>query len=573
VCSAKGWWQQALSHGFVEGGLNELTLGELGQVELDQQQRLAALAYGDLSRDEAVVAFAIVAENGFHRFGRRTSLGDDSIDAVLQHIISRYPDSARRDRAGSRAIYRAMRWWQSGIESAPVLDAIAQVKVGLTRAFRAPGGRIVFAPAAPIETAFRAHWFDVLRLRRRALQGETIVPERRQFRALVERLDLHCIRELRRYGDRCDPPGSDTICGQECSKIAVQALQMQFAGVADDERWGGLDRAQQMAALLPLYERATARLFVHSRAFRFVASDAILTSAIEVLSLDEMADHLACTGALDAPAARDFYESLLWNGNAGRRAASHPLIPARDGRALLLPSRVLFQNWLATRELAAAQSIQGTNELATARDRRYARRAEDILFKCGFRFIEAGVLVKRANGSRLTDLDVVAVEPGHAGVLVLQLKAFLLPRDVNELRRANDNVVDAIRQCRRADDDREATRRAIEARFHISLPSSWTLRQLIVVEATPGTEGLPSEYPVVSLDWLSTQSDRDMLPSVATLWKAAMELPDAEEYMASIRPAFGLIGDGPPRQGAPLRSAVFQHAAEPLFTRDGPDEV
>ena len=563
----------------VEPEVTPLRTAELDAVEADLKSEMAKLAYGTLSHDEATLAYAAIVESAFYWKGWRSTLKEDSLEAVLDNIIARYPDDRACSHAGIQAAMRARRWWIPGSDFSDLASAIINVRLNRMRACRAKSGMILFHPTSDATTELRNRWFDVSHFRRRESAGVGLIQDSPKTRLLVAKIDRHFADQDCLNTTVYVPPLTERWYQEHCDVIANRVLSGQFAHVDVGEVWGGMNRQQIIAAVRTLYRRAALRLVGHQRAFKIIAEQfgkpqAVLRSTVEVVELDQLSRDVAKSASLNEPDARRFVESLVRRGRGEKhKVAAYPLLPMHGSRVLLVPSIVLFSNWPASREQATARGPIAPSQIGDARNSRYMGRAVELLRKCGFNLVETEIELHRSDKTTLTDLDVVAVTPSGTDVLVLQLKSFVTPGNLLDLRRADSNVEDAVEQCSRADGNLSITKVEIEKRFQISLVATWKLHQLIVVEANIGTKPLPAAYPAVTLEWLEAQVVNGISPDPGVIWTRARDLPDAADFMSSLVPLFMLYGETPRGLKLPSRAAVFNYRGETYSAREfTPDE-
>jgi hypothetical protein len=103
--------------------------------------------------------------------------------------------------------------------------------------------------------------------------------------------------------------------------------------------------------------------------------------------------------------------------------------------------------------------------------------------------------------------------------------------------RADEDVADAIRQCKVADDNLTEAKQRIEDAAGLTLETDWRLLQMIIVEAVIGTAQPDNRYPAVSIEW-AVEAIKRSLGDFETLWRDARDLPDAAAFRDRIRPAF-----------------------------------
>lgn len=533
---------------------------------------MAKLAYGTLHRDAAILAYACIIESAFYWRGWRTSLHDESFEPVLDQIIGHYPDDAACDETSLQAMMRARQWWIPGTDYADLAGAIINVRSGKMAACRSHGGRVILYPASDVATELRNRWFDVLHFRGSEAAGTNLLKDTPKTRKIVRQIDQHVAKQDIHGTSRYTPPTDESWYRQHCDAISNGALAGQFAHVEPGEVWGTLNRKQIMDALRPLYRRAALRVFGHLRAFKLLTEKfgkprPTLRSVVEVVRLSDLSTEVEKRAAVAPAEARAFVDSLVRRGSGEKhKLAAYPLIPMHGDRALLVPSTILFSNWPAAREQATARAR--VSAIGDARNERYTAKVVEILKRAGFAQIAKDVILQPPGGDPLTDLDVVAVSPACDKILVLQLKSFVTPSNIIDLRRADKNVDSAINQCSIADANLALTQTAIERALGISLAAGWSLYQAIVVEANTGTKAIPLQYPAVTIEWLESQSGLGTDP--LAWWKAAKELPDAMAYFESVSSLFSLFDGEGRRLKVPQRAATFAYRAESYSTRNKP---
>jgi hypothetical protein len=548
----------------VDGEVTTVSLRELEALQVILNTEMAKRAYGELQRDDALLAYMALLESAFYSRGWASSMQSEAAEPAVDLIISRYPDDRPCSRASVRALARARRWWRPSSEYADLLNGFLNTRLGRMQAGRTNSGTLVFYPTMDAQTELRNRWFDVMHFRRRQVRGHELMRGIPNAARIAARIDRDVMKQRVHEGAEYAPPSAEQWYRDYCFTFADRALEAQFRHVDQNEHWGAMDRNQVIAALRPIFRRSCLRMMAHLRAFKILAEvhkrpQAILHSTIEIVDLNIVAREVQQMAKLTAAGARQFVESLV-RRNTGEKykVASYPLLPMHGDRALLAPSVVLFSNWPAAREQAIARDQGDAAALGDARNTRYTNRAATLLREVGF-LVQTDILLSRPDGSALTDLDVVAMSPDQDEILVLQLKSFVTPSNLVDIRRADRHVAGAIEQCRRADANLPITRSAIERRFAITLPNAWVLKQAIVVESNAGGEATPPQYPVITLEWLEARVAAGMKPSPAALWMDACSLPDASRYFASCAPLFIFPLE---ELSLPHSVAVFEYKAE-----------
>lgn len=529
-------------------------------------QKMSELAYGTMCRDEALLAYAMILESAFYLRGWRTLLQDNALEPAIDKIISAYPDDQRCDSASMRSLYRARQWWRPSAEYAELVGSAINVVQGRMAACWSKEGRLIFYPTSDLETELRNRWFDVLLYRHRSKAGTGLLKDNADTRKVAERIDTDLLSQRVAPNGTYSPPSNEPWYRDHCAQIANGVLSGQFAHVAATEAWGKLSKDQIIEALRPIYLRAALRVFGHLRAFKFLreklgATSPVLRSTVENVNLDALTAEVARSASLDITSAKLFVDSLVRRkGEERYKTEVYPLIPMTAGRALLIPSVVLFSNWPAAMELQTARGKHNPSAIGNERDERHVARIKDALRSAGFPKVGTDILLRRSDGSVLTDLDIVVHSPGGHRVLVIQLKSFVTPSNLIELKGADKDVQEAVKQCRQADDNRGIVQDAIESRFGIKLPTGWSLHQLIVVEVFTGTKPTPNEYPAVSLDWLEAQLAHRRT-DIKGLCDSARTLDDAVAHFESVAPVFNLFQPSGRQTVTPFPAAVFAYVA------------
>jgi hypothetical protein len=371
--------------------------------------------------------------------------------------------------------------------------------------------------------------------------GGSLLPEEAACKSFIDAADKWVASRMK-FSDDFSPP-NEVWLTPYVDTLADRILAGQFAHVAPSEKWGSLSASKIETALRPLYRRAARRFFLHSRVFAALKAQgydsAILPSCVEVVSLASLSAEVQSEAKLDTAAADNFVKTLLRAGKEERhKLSAYPLVPLSEGRAVFLPSSVLYANWPVAREQAVGRARDAS--IGEQRDRRHVAQILAAFHGIGMSMTAANVLIQDADRRELTDLDIVAVAADMRSVFVAQIKSFVTPTNLVEFDKSDRDVSEGLRQCQVAADNIDIVRKTVESRFKITLPDDWKLFQIVVVEAIAGSAANETVYPVVTMEWFLEYGLPHCSASPGTLWSLANELPDGKDFFEEVRPVFSL---------------------------------
>lgn len=525
---------------------------------------MAKLATGNFCRDEVTLAYLTTVESVAHLIGWRNMKHDALTWPVLDKIISQYPNNKQADNPTLANLDEVKTWVRVSEDYYSVITSILNALKKRMKVSDVKQGWTVFYPDSNFDAEKRNRWFKLRWDAKSEQAGSGLLKDDTYTRSCVVSIDL----EIKRQIETTTPwDGSYKYPKRDwykkcCQALATQALTGQFEHIDINEVWGGLTKDKILLALQPLYLRAAMRYFGHIRLFKYLrevesAQAPVSLSAIEVATLADLAQEISQTAGISQPQARSFLDGLIRRGKEENYSVqAYPLLPLYADRIAFLPSAVLFGNWPLIKQQPVASQIH------QLRDQRQTNRVLEVFSKRGFTKLDTNLELKNlATGSALTDLDVVVVSDSAQEVLVLQLKSFIVNSSLLKIDKADGYVSDGVRQCGIADSNLTIVKQAIETKFRLSLPTDWTLKQMIVVEHNSGTSAPSPIYPAITIEWLESEvRDKATFHSLTEIWQAGIALPDGKEFFSSIGLAFELTANSHLLSGK--KFATFAYAAK-----------
>ncbi|WP_147439510.1 hypothetical protein [Corallococcus sp. CA049B] len=525
----------------IERILDRKELNALG-AELDGG--LSALASNEFEQDDLKLAYlatiesmAYLNEEGFDY--------NDYVAPVLDHVIARSPNGAL---AGSnvRAALRLVREWAGpAFYYSSVVSYVVNAALGRMVVAKSKSDWLLMFPQAPLVAEQRSRWLGVRWLADRRADGVDLAGEYMSS-LFLSRMDEEVVRQSLETPLEFKLPRADWF-NDRCKTIADALLRKQFAHVGEREVWGGFSIRQTIDALLPLYQWAVKRALFHVRAYKYVTRvrgmvRPVMLSAVGLADMDTLVREMSRSARLPIEMAERFAESLVRRGVEARHGIQgYPLVPMRGGRVAFLPLSIIRSNLPLMREQATARGAINPSAIGNERDDRHIDRLLAAFRSVGGLLVANDVNVVGPDGSVLTDIDILVVDSGLGVVLGVQVKSFVLPTNLLEIKRAERDVGDAVRQCLVVESNRGEVQSAIESRFGVKLRSGWELWQVIVVEREGGVVCFDARYPFVSLEWIENEGiPRAKAGTIEDLWRAAKDLPDAATYLSEAAPLFQL---------------------------------
>ncbi|MBI5531850.1 MAG: hypothetical protein HY898_03990 [Deltaproteobacteria bacterium] len=527
---------------------NALTFEDVRALGEAADRAISVLADGEAKGPDVTAASILLwVENLFLR-----ERGEQDYTAMvcpaLDHVVPHVARGQQPHAVEAEDVARARQLIAASFAYHRVTDGLMNVAQGRMEARRAiADGRVVIVPTGSLQAELRTRWFEHRWRAARRIQGAGVIP--RNYRDVVPLLDEQITRQWGTVLQGIYEPPEAAWYEDYCAEFVDNALEGQFEHVGPNEVWAGLATATLKNALRPVWMRAARRLLGHLRALKWLKDVAgrpntTLLTAIERVGAGDLIGEFMAVG-LAEPAANALLTSITRRGHGERfPIESYPLVPLTDGTFAFIPSCVLYGNWPMSREKAAAR--EGGGGIGNVRDDRNLARIVQGLRDSGFAGrTETEIVVYDEHRQAITDLDVVCISQDLNDVLVLQVKSFVTPLNLLDLQRADDDVAEGIRQCRAADNNRDHTRRAIEARIGSALEPTWTVHQCVVTEAFTGTHAPDPEYPVVSMEWLASEGIPALRDAGArALLDRARALPDARDFFESYRPELEPVDDG-----------------------------
>lgn len=523
---------------------------------------MAALANGSFSRDEATLAYLTTVESIAHLIGWRHMKHDALIWPAIDKIISQYPDSQRCDIPSLSSLNKVKGWVRVSEDYYNVVSAVINSLKSRMKVVDLKQGWTAFYPTANLDSEKRNRWFKLRWDKKSELAGRDLLKDDVYTRSCVMSIDESVIKQIG-LGDNWNGlynyPRRDWY-RKHCLALATQALEGQFEHVETNEVWRGLSKQQILLALQPLYLRAAMRYIGHIRLFKYLkeklgAQAPVSLSAVEVIELADLVQEVASSAGISQAQAQSFLNGLVRRGKEENYSVqAYPLFPLHADRVAFLPSAVLFGNWPLTQQLVIA------NQVNKARDKRQTNRVLDVFSKRGFSKLAKSLELKDpATRNALTDLDIVVVSDDAKDVLVLQLKSFIVNSSLLKIQDSDVYITDAIRQCTVADSNLAVVKSKIETELKLSLDPEWKLRQVIVVEHYAGLVEPSQLYPVIAIEWLESEvRDAMKYQTLSEIWHAALNLPDAEDFLSAIGNACDLVEN--PLLLSGQRFAVFGYS-------------
>lgn len=508
--------------------------------------RLRGLASASMNRDEAVLAYSSLIESAVHLQRLDPTQLDAAIAPVLDHISAPLDATTRSDQPIPEHLEEVSSWIAVCLEYESLAGAVINVMQGRMSASEVSCGRLVFWPSSSMHTELRNRWFEQRWRASRQSIGNTLAPTEASLKNFAETAD-RWVSERIAEGKDFVPPKEEWLTNY-ADDLADRLLDAQFDHVSPAEVWGSLPASAVIAALRPLYRRASRRYFLHTRVFAALKASGHSTpvppSCIDILSISELCDEVQHEANLNDAQAREFVESLVRNkGEERHRLSAYPLIPLSNQRAVVLPSSVLYSNWPLVREQAVGRARDSS--IGKHRDRRHTEQLLEGFRKAGVAMVTSSLLIDDAEQQRtLTDLDLVFVAADKASVFVAQVKSFVTPTNLIDLTKSARDTGEGVRQCLIAEYNVDLVRTAIEQRFSIKLADDWTLHQAVAVEAIAGHIDIHPSYPVVTVEWLVGYGIPNCNSSPRALWELARDLPDGIAFMRSLSPFFSLHDAG-----------------------------
>ncbi|WP_147470058.1 hypothetical protein [Corallococcus sp. AB049A] len=505
---------------------------------------LNSLARPGFSQDDLKLAYLAVVESMAYSSGSDFDY-NELVAPILDHVIARSPDD-RSAGDGARAALKSIGTWaQAAFNYSSVVSYLINAALGRMVAAKSKTGRLLIFPSSPLVAEKRSRWLGVRWLAaRRATQVD--LAKEYMSEAFLWKMDDEVKKQKFEMALLYRLPRADWF-ENGCRTIASALLEKQFSHVGEREMWGGLTVRQTIDALLPLYGWAVKRALFHVRAHKYLTlvkglSRPVMLSAVGVAPMNTLIREVSRAARLPMDMAAQFAESLVRRGAEERYGIqAYPLVPLRDGKVAFLPFSIIGSNLPLMREQATARGVVNPSAIGNARDRRHVERLIKTFQSVGGAFIASDVKIFGQDGNVLTDIDILVVEEGLGVVLAVQLKSFVLPTNLFDMKRAERDVGEAFLQCSVVESNHAAVQLAVESRFGVALNSGWTLRQIVVVEREGGFAGFDDRYPFVSLEWIENEGiPRTRDGSIEPLWNAAKELPDAADYMGGTYPLFQL---------------------------------
>jgi len=543
----------------------EISSSELRNWRVDAALAALAVDTASFSSETMALSYLTLAESVVHSRGWRAVNHDELIAPVLDRIVTQYR-GVTAPTASVEAMTIARVWMRPSVDYHALVGGIMNYLQERMRCVRTDSGRVIFYPISSFEAELRNRWFLERRNQARELAGRAILADNDETKATLRRIDTFIkSRDEDFYNGRCSAP-DDAWYQAHCDGFADRALVAMFDFVENTEVWSGMSKDQTIRAIRPLFVRAARRFVVHSRACARAkhegAAGPVFMTCIETATKTELSREIAASGSLSSTEAEAFVNSLIRKGRDERHGIlPYPLIPIGQDRVVVVPSVILFSAWPHARERVLAKSNKGNVSISKARNRRHTNTLKEAFTASGVKdVVTEVVLYDKDCKQHITDLDVVAVDGQRKKVLVLQLKSFLTPAHLLEVDRADEDVADAIRQCKVADDNLNEAKRRIEDATGLTLEPDWKLLQVIVVEAVTGTAQPDNRYPAVSIEWAVDAINRTS-GDFETFWRDARDLPDASAFRERIRPAFELFDTHLRDLKTGTRIAVFAYGS------------
>jgi hypothetical protein len=542
-----------------------LTDSDIHSIGTKIDQALTAKATGELPRDEALIAYLILVESFAYSSNDSGPSGfllhDELLLPVLDHIIPAYADKGCLQGVSTDTLTKARAWLTLAQSYQSIVGGVINYLQKRMMAVEVKSGRIVFYPKSSWPAEMRNRWFERRWRQSHSDLGSRLTPSDAELQEVFKKMQPY-VRQ--HFEDPEFRPPKDRWYREFCEKLSVRFLDGQFAHVGDSERWGALTVKQVKAALGPLYRWSCELLFANMPRAKVLQARGVkfptLSSAVGRVSRTALVEAIAKSAEIGRALAEDFVSSLVRSGQGERYSVyAYPLLPLHGDCFAYLPSAVVFGNWPLAREQAVGRGVINPSAIGESRDVRYSRRLKELFAGLGFRDVASDLVIEDRTGKALTDLDLVVVDTTLNLVLVIQLKSFVTPGNIVDIKRADKDVSTALKQCKVADDNLDIVREKIEGAFNIKLAEGWVLRQLVAVESVTGAVAPSSTYPAVSIEWLEGEGVKHAKPGdLEQLWRAAIALPDAGAFLSSIRPVFEIVED---TLGAGLRFAVLGYSS------------